>query len=151
LCCCGHSSSDFIHKDIIRYARKDFPHLQWFKENRELVGQVIAEDLDAVFRNDNAKIINVPTSDYATNELLCTLDYDNLEKYCTKFLLAMLASLLNLEEIHALDAFAMQSPKEHLLKELTRRGLPADYNLDKIRAGLKITASVARRARPSTP
>jgi hypothetical protein len=56
------------------------------------VAQAIAEDLDALFREDEAKMFQVPTSDNSMNELLCALDHENLERYCTKFLLAMLAS-----------------------------------------------------------
>jgi hypothetical protein len=65
LYCCGHSSADDIPKEIIRHARRDFPHLRWFIECRGLVARVIAEDLGALFRNDAVKIVNVPATDYS--------------------------------------------------------------------------------------
>jgi hypothetical protein len=88
----GHRSAGHIQKDVIRHAHRDSPPLKWFIESRELVAQAIAEDLDALFREDEAKMFQVPTSDNSMNELLCALDHENLERYCTKFLLAMLAS-----------------------------------------------------------
>jgi hypothetical protein len=150
LCCCQHNSRDVVHKDLIRYARKDFPQLRWFKDNRDLVGQTIAEDLDTLLRGGKVKTLRTTVSDYGINELLCTIDYDNIDKYCTNFLLFLLSSLLNLEEIHILDPYTMQSPKEHLLNELKRRGLPVDSNLDTIKAALKITRPPSNSTRPST-
>ncbi len=139
LCCCGHKSADHIHKDIIRHARRDFPQLKWFNENRELIAQVIAEDLDALLRSGKVKILNVPSNNRDMNELLCSLDYDNLEKYCKEFLGFLLSSLLTLDEIHLLDRFAMQTPQERLLAELKRRGLRADVGLNEIKAAIKLT------------
>jgi hypothetical protein len=72
-----------------------------------------------------------------TDELLCSLDYDNLEKYCKEFLGFLLSSLLTLDEIHLLDRFAMQTPQERLLAELKRRGLRADVGLNEIKAAIK--------------
>jgi hypothetical protein len=140
LCCCSHKSGKEIHKDIIRYARRDFPQLKWFSENRDVIARVYAEDLDALFRKEEAKMIQVPTSDYSTNEVLCALDYDNLGQYCTNFLLAMLATLLQMDEIHLLDSFAMQSPKERLIAELKQRGLLIEAHLDELKTrGVKMT------------
>ena len=146
LCCCGHKSADHIHKDIIRHAHRDFPRLKWFHENREIVAQVYAEDLDALFRRDDAKVIQMPTSDYSMNELLRALDYNDLGQYCTKFLGAMLASLLQMDELHLLDSFAMQSPKEHLIAELKQRGLPIEAHLDELKAKVKMDGFARRRS-----
>jgi hypothetical protein len=146
LCCCGHNSADHIHKDIIRHAHRDFPRLKWFHENREIVAQVYAEDLDALFRRDDAKVIQIPTSDYSINELLCALDYNNLGQYCTKFLGAMLASLLQMDELHLLDSFAMQSPKELLIAEFKKRGLPIEGHLEELKAKVKMGGFARRRS-----
>jgi hypothetical protein len=73
LCCCTHNSTESIHKDLIRYARKDFPQLQWFKDNRDLVGRIVGEDLDALLRSGKVKTLVIPASDYEVNELLSTL------------------------------------------------------------------------------
>ncbi|MBV8277088.1 MAG: hypothetical protein JO170_17775 [Verrucomicrobia bacterium] len=139
LCCCGHKSADHIHKEIIRHARRDFPRLKWFNENRELLAQVIAEDLDALLRSGKVKTLNVPSTNRDMNELLCSLDYDNLDKYCEEFLGFLLCSLLTLDEIHLLDRFAMQTPQERLLAELKRRGLRADVGLNELMAAIKLT------------
>jgi hypothetical protein len=139
LCCCGHSSADDIHKEIIRHARRDFPSLKWFKENRELIPQVLAEDLDTLLRSGKVKTLNVPSNNGDMNELLRSLDYDHLEKYCKEFLGFLLSSLLTLDEVHLLDRFAMQTPQERLLAELKRRGLRADVGLNEIKAAIKLT------------
>jgi len=143
LCCCGHRSADHIHKDIIRHARRDFPRLKWFIENRRLVAQVLAEDLDALLRTGKVKKLDVPFSDRDMNEFLCSLDYDNIDRYCNEFLGFLLSSLLTLDEIHVLDRFAMSYPKERLIFELRGRGLPADLDLTKIKALTKMTTRVA--------
>ena len=146
LCCCGHTSGKYIHKDIIRHARRDFPLLRWFKDNLDVVAQVVAEDLDSLLRTGKVKTLNTVCSSEELNLLLCSLDYDNLQIYCKEFLVIMLASLLNADDLHLLDNFAMQSPKERLFAELQRRGLRPDADLNTIRGALiKMTQTVVRR------
>jgi hypothetical protein len=86
------------------------------------------------------------TSDYSMNELLSALDYNNLGQYCTKFLGAMLASLPRMDELHLLDSFAMQSPKELLIAEFKKRGLPIEGHLEELKAQLKMDGFVRRRS-----
>jgi hypothetical protein len=146
LCCCGHKSAHHIHKEIIRLARRDFPLLKWFKDNLNVVAQVAAEDLDALLRSGKVKTLNTVCSCEDLDLLLRSLDYDNLETYCNQFLVIMLGALLNAEDLHLLDGFAMQSPKERLFAELQRRGLRPDVDLNAIRAALiKMTQTVVRR------
>jgi hypothetical protein len=139
LCCCGHSSAEHIHKEIIRHTRRDFPKLKWFNENRELIAQVLAEDLDTLLRSGKVRTLNVPSTNCDMNELLCSLDYDNLEKYCKEFLGFLLCSLLTLDELHLLDRFAMQTPQKRLMAELKRRGLRADVGVNELKAAIKLT------------
>jgi hypothetical protein len=84
-----------------------------------------------------------------TDELLCSLDYDNLEKYCKEFLGFLLSSLLTLAELHLLDRFAMQTPQERLLAELKRRGLRADVGLNEIKAAIKLRRYHPRIRQPN--
>ena len=148
LCCCGHKAADHIHKDIIRHARRDFPLLKWFKDNLDVVAQVVAEDLDALLCTGKVKTLNTVCSSEELNVLLGSLDHDNLQIYCNQFLVIMLASLLNVDDLHLLDSFAMESPKERLFAELQRRGLRPDVDLNRIRAALsKMTQTVVRRTR----
>jgi hypothetical protein len=138
LCCCTHSSADVIHKDLIRYARKDFPHLNWFRDSMNLIAQTIADDLDTLLRSGKVTRLDTIASDRDINELLCRINYDKIEQYCTAFLGYLLSSLLNLVEIHVLDSYTMETPKERLVDELKRRGIPVEGIEQQIKALTKI-------------
>jgi hypothetical protein len=103
-----------------------------------LIAQTIADDLDTLLRSGKVTRLDTIASDRDINELLCRINYDKIEQYCTAFLGYLLSSLLNLVEIHVLDSYTMETPKERLVDELKRRGIPVEGIEQQIKALTKI-------------